>query len=78
MAHEKAHKRFEFAVEKYGGDTAAAFSLGCSPSTIAYLKAGKRNPSIEVAFAIEKVFGIRMQDWCEGTRAETVTVKKFA
>mgnify|MGYP000963484419 CR=1 FL=1 len=60
-----ARERFVEAVEQAGGSRVVAAQLGCSRSYCDMIRAGQRRPGMRAAFAIQQLFGIRMQDWIE-------------
>lgn len=76
MASEKAFKRFAKAVKDSGGAERVAFSLDCSRATVDYLMEGERNPGLEIAWKIEQLYGIRMQDWVDDVVVTNDRIKR--
>jgi hypothetical protein len=66
----KTRERFRDKVGAHGGSAAAAIALGCSRSYVDMIIKGARRPGMQVARAIEGVFGIAMQEWVDWPRAE--------
>lgn len=62
---EAARRTFIRLVESYGGKEATAGALRCSVSTVTQIMAADRNPGLEIAYGIEQLFGIPMQDWVD-------------
>lgn len=61
---EKTRARFRDAVEKIGGDGAAASLLGCTRAYVYMLKTGLRErPGGRVGFAIQREMGIPFEAW---------------
>ena len=58
-----AREPFQIAVRQAGGATKAAALLECSRAYVDMIVSGSRRPGLNVAFRIEKVFGIPMPDW---------------
>lgn len=60
-----ARERFRRRVRAHGGSASAARTLGCSRSYVDMIIKGDRRPGMRVAHAIERSFGIPMQDWLD-------------
>lgn len=69
---EKTRRRFKQCVTDAGGPTAAAFRLGLSLSTVNSISSGERDPGLDVAFRIQKMFGIAAEEWLDERHVETV------
>lgn len=65
---QAARLRFIAAVKTAGGSAVVARRLACSRSYVDMIRGGQRTPGMRVAFAIEREFGIRMQEWCAASR----------
>lgn len=65
-------ERFQQAVDNAGGVNAAAHQLGCSPATVSLIYNDKRHLSdVELAFKIQSLWGIPMEDWVEVSEPKT-------
>lgn len=61
--NKSARERFIICVRAAGGAKITAGRLGCTRSYVDMIRLGQRRPGMRVAFAIEREFGIKMQDW---------------
>ena len=62
-SQETARERFVSSVREAGGSLKASSRLGCTRSYVDRTRTGQRRPGMNTAAAIEREFGIRMQDW---------------
>lgn len=70
------HKAFASAVEHAGGPKVAAVQLNISEAMVSYIISGDREPGLDVAYRIERLYGIPMKDWVDVT--EPTTLQRFA
>ena len=71
MSPEQTHKKFVKIVESEG-TTKVAARLGCYVAQVSCIVSGKRNPGMRVARAIQEIYEIKMEDWVEAPKVETI------
>ena len=72
MTPDQTRKHFLKLVENAGGISAVAVQLNCSANMLSQIGKGRRRPGMDLSRAIEELFQIRMQDWVEPPRFESV------
>lgn len=73
MTPVSARRKFAEIIHKEGGPKAVALRLGISENHVLKIKNGKRGMTVPMARAIQTLWGMKMEEWAEEPRLETVT-----